>query len=65
MKKRKMIAATMCMSLLAGCVTTSSTTSTTSTSTDTTIDIAVMNDMTTMDTSLMTDETLFNMASLC
>ncbi len=65
MKKKNMIAATMCMSLLAGCGTSSSTTSTTSVSSDKTINIAVMNDMTTMDTSLMTDETSFNMASLC
>ena len=65
MKTKSMIAAMMCVAMLAGCGTNNSTSTKASSSSDKTVNIAIMNDLLTMDQTIATDESSFSMISLC
>ena len=64
MKTKRMIATMMCISMMAGCGSTS-TSSQVSSAADKTVNIAIMNDLLTMDQTIATDESSFSMISLC
>ena len=67
MQFKKAMTCAMAIAMVSGCSGTSTDTSsaTSTTTTSSTVTIAVTNDMTTMDSSLVTDGTSFNMISLC